>query len=381
MDPPTPYGVSGEVPEVTPRPTENPVIAATLASAASGVIGKEAADTIRETPGMVLTAAQTNYQDAQKNLEQKLEGINPLITDAVLDNVFKNIQAGILNLPTSTFTGMSREQIQSIVPDIQNYSQALKGYNKVLGAATSFDDIGVAGKYAEHTVQLRLDRNQLDRDIEEAQKALQTLQQNPNMSADELGNINLTLGKIVPRLDFDKTKSIEQLRDQVAKNAKDARKTIDILNSDDVRRSQQAYDPSDPNSLPQLKRTVQIATQVEQLKKTTLADAAQTVDKQIRQAITQNQDPITITQNAEVIAKIKPQIQAVVEYSPTLREKAQSLDDQTREQRYTQSAQELVQELVTRVSQGTDSALGHVVENEGELRDWLTKKLQDGFSG
>lgn len=368
----------------TPVPTQDE-IRKSIAAIAAGKGTREDRENIRSMPNLAKGEAESVVAEFQTELEKQLSsaGVAKGTMKNIVSAIYKNIQADILGLDAKTLQGMTPEQIREVIPHIQGYSGSIKGYNTVLDHAAEVDNISKMGAEANIALQglarlnVKLDVDDLRSQVDGALEALQR----ENLTGDELNDIKLSLGRIVPHLNFDKSKAGEDLRRELESRAKDIRGMVSILNNEDVKRAYENYNPSDPTSVGELQKTIKVATRVEEVKKSVLQTAAQAVDKQMGQLLQQPDLKTAVLTAPEIVQKVQVPIKTLLEYHPEVQEEFKGLDDEAKNEKVRALTERVLGKVAENMNrEESRPASGYYQDNQFDLHDQLVSMLREGFS-
>lgn len=375
----------------TPKPTGKPpvpseVVVKNIEDAGKGNLNREQEADIHERPSLHMNFASELYQAAQQELEDQLksfEGGGKLekgTTKRIVDSIFRSVQSGLTHLDPSHFTGLTPEEVKSLVPHIQKYSRSARGLNKIIDTVMANDDIGVYAHNAK--ARLKLDTSTITSDIQNAKQAATKLAQDTakNLDSKELTEIHLAFAKIKPTIDKVDTSvnagmEREQIRAIVDKQYDTVKGELSILTDKNVQQALSSYKPGDAAAEQQMQRATELAAKTQQVTKQALIDAARESQLKLKGGA----DPIQLAQDVEIIQKITPHVRTVID-TQGMKDQFDTMDPATQQQKLTEVASKVVQTVIEEpLKQGNSNIMENALENRTKLHDEMIKHLEEGF--
>lgn len=381
-DVPVPYGAT---------PTDEQVKQKELEEArqafAEGKATPEQKQKVQELATSVKQEAERAILGAQQTLREQLmaQGVAKGAVDSIVGTIYKNVQSEMFGLDPKVFGNLRPDQIQAIAPHLQRFSGSIKGYGRELDVIAAADEIGASGvgaqiiatNLAKGRVKLELDTDNLRQQADDILNKLQA----QGLSNERLEGIKVDLGRIAPHLSFDKSKTGEELRADLQKHAKDVRGMVNILNNEEVQQAYRDYNSNDPNSLGQLKKTIRVATHVEEMKKSVLDQVSTEVDNNLKQIIEQGNKPSeVISTSPEIVQKVMVPVKTLINYKPSTQTQLASMGEEEQEAKVKEIAEKVLVEVAKGVDDGVTTARSFREDNKDNLHDFLTHALKEGFS-
>ncbi len=342
---------------------------------------------VQTMPHTAVTAAMEAYKKTEAALldELKKQGLSDIHARTIMTNLYDRIQKGIKTISTSELKNMAGGQdinTQLVRPIVEGYRDKTKHLNEVvkdaaLNMTQAAADLPVHGQVAERfATSLKSDPEQVNTILNQQAAAIQS----NSSDAEKIHKIVADLvGDVRP---VDST-STETYKERIQENIKKARGALELLGDPDVTQARQTNDDA------AIKQAIQTAINRKVLAQHALVESAKNIDAVVDQEIGANEtgEIPDLVANGKLMEEIKERIQnALVEYSPQLKQQYNQADEATKQQ-----LDEVINQVTTQLvknlqaaREGGYGARDYLNNNQEqpkiEMRNWIERALRDGFA-